>query len=79
MGVEEIGLVVVVWGVCALAFRDWIVKFDLVMRERATGDYFPDRVVEEQRRLLDRTARLGLAVGLLVFFLGAALRFSGHG
>lgn len=79
LGLEELGLVVVVWGVSAMVFRDWVVKFDLAMRERVTGDYFPDQVIQEQRRLLDRTARLVLAVGLAVFLVGAGLRFAGLG
>jgi len=63
LGIEEIGLVVVVWGVSAMVFRDWVVKFDLAMRERVTGDCFTEKVIEEQRRLLDRTARMVLARG----------------
>jgi len=77
LGIEEIGLVVVVWGVSAMVFRDWVVKFDLAMRERVTGDFFTEKVIEEQRRLLDRTARMVLAAGLVVFFVGVALRFAG--
>jgi len=75
-GIEELGLVVVIWGISAIFFRDWVVKFDLAMRERATGDYFPENVVEEQRRLLERTARIMLALGLVVFLAGAVLRFA---
>ena len=77
LGIEEIGLVVVVWAVSAIIFRDWVVSFDLAMRERATGDRSADHVVDEQRRLLDRTARVMLALGLLVFLAGAGLRFAG--
>jgi hypothetical protein len=76
MGIEEIGLVVVVWGVSAIIFRDWVVKFDLAMRERVTGDFFTEEHIDEQRRLLDRTARIVLVLGLLVFLAGAALRFA---
>ena len=75
-GIEELGLVVVVWGVSAIVFRDWVVKFDLAMRERATGDHFPEQVIEEQRQLLERTARIMLALGLVVFLAGALLRFA---
>lgn len=76
LGIEEIGLVTVVWGVSALIFRDWVVRFDLALRERATGDYITDQVVEEQRALLDRTARIMLGIGLAVFALGVALHFA---
>jgi hypothetical protein len=77
LGIEEIGLIVVAWGVSAIFFRDWVVKFDLAMRERVTGDLFSEEHIDEQRRLLDRTARIVLALGLLVFLAGAALRFAG--
>jgi hypothetical protein len=75
--VLDIGLITVVWGISAIIFRDWVVRFDLAMRERITGDYFTDQVIDEQRRLLDRTARIVLGAGLLVFALGAGLHFAG--
>ena len=76
LGIEEIGFVVVVWGVTALLFRDWVVKFDLALRERLTGDYFNEQAVEEQRTLLERTGRVVLAAGLLIFALGVGLHLA---
>jgi len=77
LGIEEIGLVVVVWGVSAIIFRDWVVRFDLAMRERVTGEVTTDAVVDQQRDLLERTARGMLAAGLMVFAIGAAMHFTG--
>ena len=76
-GIEETGFAIVAWGVCALLFRDQVVRFDLLLRERLTGDQFTDRAVEEQRLLLERTGRVVLAGGLLIFALGVALHFAG--
>ena len=76
LGIEEIGFVVVVWGVTALLFRDWVVKFDLALRERLTGDYFNQQAVDEQRTLLERTGRVVLAAGILDFALGVGLRLA---
>ena len=76
LGIEEIGFVVVVWGVAALLFRDWVVRFDLAMRERLTGDYFSEQAVNEQRTLLERTGRVVLASGLLIFARGVGLHLA---
>jgi hypothetical protein len=76
LGIEELGLVVVIWGVTSLLFRDWVVKFDLALRERVTGDYFNEAAIEEQRRLLEKTGRLVLAAGLVLFAVGAWLHFA---
>ncbi|HEY8739175.1 MAG TPA: hypothetical protein VIN56_01100 [Candidatus Dormibacteraeota bacterium] len=70
LGIEEIGFVVVTWGVTSLIFRDWVVRFDLAMRARITGDSYSDEVVAEQQQLLERTGRIVLAVGLVVFAAG---------
>lgn len=76
-GIEEIGFVIVLWGATALLFRDQVVKYDLALRERLTGDYFSETAVAEQRTLLERTGRVVLAAGLLVFALGVGLHFAG--
>jgi hypothetical protein len=76
-GIEEIGFVIVAWGVTALIFRDQVVKFDLALRERLTGDYFNESAVAEQQTLLEKTGRIVLAAGLLIFALGVALHFTG--
>ena len=68
---------IVIWGVCALLFRDQVVRFDLALRERLTGDQFSQTAVEEQRTLLERTGRVVLAAGLVIFALGVGLRFAG--
>jgi hypothetical protein len=74
LGIEEMGFVIVMWGAGSLLFRDWVVKFDLLMRERISGDYFSERAIEEQRRLLEKTGRIVLAVGVLIFAAGVVLR-----
>ena len=71
------GFAIVVWGVCALIFRDHVVRFDLALRERLTGDQFSDTAVDEQRVLLERTARVVPAAGLVLFAVGVGLRFAG--
>lgn len=76
LGIEELGFAVVVWGVSSLLFRDWVVKFDLALRERVTGDYFGEAAIEEQRRLLEKTARIVLASGLVVFAAGVVMRLA---
>ncbi|MFN2464755.1 MAG: hypothetical protein ABR598_00640 [Candidatus Dormibacteria bacterium] len=76
LGIEELGFVVVVWGVTSLLFRDWVVKFDLALRERVTGDFFTESAIEEQRVLLEKTGRLVLAAGLVVFAAGVAMHLA---
>jgi hypothetical protein len=73
VGIEEVGLVIVIWGVASLLFRDWVVRLDLTLKERVTGDYFTEQVIEEQRTLLEKSARIVLAVGLLIFAAGVTL------
>ncbi|MEA2683510.1 MAG: hypothetical protein QOK05_1838 [Chloroflexota bacterium] len=73
LGIEEMGFVTVVWGVTSLLFRDWVVKFDLALRERLTGDYFNEQAIEEQRALLEKTGRIVLAAGVVVFAIGVVL------
>jgi len=69
----------VAWGVTALIFRDQVVKFDLALRERLTGDYFNESAVAEQQNLLEKTGRIVLAAGLVIFALGVTLHFTGVG
>ena len=76
LGVEDMGLVIVIWGVCALLFRDWVVRFDLMLRERITGDFFGQPAIEEQQQLLEKTGRLVLGIGLVLFAIGAGLHFA---
>lgn len=77
LGIEEFGFVIVVWGVTALLFRDQVVKYDLALRERLTGDYFSEVAIAEQRTLLERTGRFVLASGLVIFAVGVGLHFAG--
>jgi len=42
-----------------------------------TGEVTTDAVVDQQRDLLERTARGMLAAGLMVFAIGAAMHFTG--
>ena len=76
LGIEELGLVIVIWGVTSLVFRDWVVRLDLAIKERVTGDYFTEQAIQEQRDLLEKTGRLVLALGLLTFAAGVALHLA---
>ena len=76
-GIEEIGFVIVIWGVVALIFRDTVVRFDLALRERLTGDFISEGAVVEQQNLLERTARVVLVAGLVIFAIGVGLHFTG--
>jgi hypothetical protein len=77
LGFEEVGAIVVVWAISALIFRDWVVRLDLVVRERLTGDRASTEVVAEQEALLERTGRMLLVAGLLVFVTGVGLHYVG--
>jgi hypothetical protein len=73
LGFEELGLIIVIWGVASLLFRDWVVRLDLALKERVTGDYFTEEAIEEQRNLLEKTGRVVLALGLVTFAAGVGL------
>ena len=79
MGPEEIGAITVAWGVCALVFREWILRLDLVLRERLLGFPPSDSVVEQERRLLEFAGRGILAGGLLLFVTTVGFQAAGLG
>ena len=78
-GIEEVGLIIVVWAVGALMFREWLLRFDIALLRTVTGIVLTDAHLETQRRMLEQTSRFLLACGLVLFFGGLALRLTGIG
>ena len=78
-GIEEVGLIIVVWAVGALMFREWLLRFDIALLRTVTGIVLTDEHLETQRRMLEQTSRFLLACGLVLFFGGLALRLTGIG
>jgi hypothetical protein len=78
-GIEEVGLIVVVWAAGALIFREWLLRFDVALLRTITGTVLTDDHLELQRKMLEQTGRLLLVCGLVVFFGGLALRLTGNG
>jgi hypothetical protein len=76
-GIEEVGLIIVVWAVGALMFREWLLRFDIALLRTVTGIVLTDEHLETQRRMLEQTCRFLLACGLVLFFGGLALRLTG--
>lgn len=78
-GIEEVGLIVVVWAAGALMFREWLLRFDIALLRTITGVTQSDEHLELQRQMLEHTSRFLLVCGLLLFFGGLALRLTGNG
>lgn len=78
-GIEEVGLVVVVWAAGALIFREWLLRFDVALLRTITGIGLTDEHLALQRKMLEQTSRFILACGLVIFFGGLALRLTGNG
>lgn len=78
-GTEEIGAITVIWGVTTLIFREWVLRLDLLVRERVIGLAASEAAVEQQRRLLEMAGRGLLAGGLVMFAAGVAFRLAGAG
>ena len=78
-GIEEVGLIVVVWAAGALMFREWLLRFDIALLRTITGTTQSDEHLELQRQMLEHTSRFLLVCGLLLFFGGLALRLTGNG
>jgi hypothetical protein len=78
-GIEEVGLIVVVWAAGALIFREWLLQFDIAVIRTMTGIVQTDDHLELQRKMLEQTSRFLLVSGLVLFFGGLALRLTGNG
>ena len=78
-GIEEVGLIVVVWAAGALIFREWLLQFDIAVIRTMTGIVQTDDHLELQRKMLEQTSRFLLVSGLVLFFAGLALRLTGNG